>query len=231
MRLFGGSSKSEEGGSVMSRTRGFLLGLLVVLALDAVFAQASSAATPAWWVEGNALGSGVQEAVSATTTVSMPFKISAAGQEGECSAVKVEGGDVEGEKGGAAKSIVFSECVDLTQKNCEVHPIATKPLKLTLEGEKSNIKLRFTPTAGAEAEMATITYSGAECAVSSVQLKGSMACNYPHIEEERVVHELEFTAGSGSKLKYVAGSKSGSATLTGIDEYWLAASGRKFSAK
>jgi hypothetical protein len=215
----------------MSRTRGPLLGLLAALALGAVFAQASWAATPAWWVEGKALGAGVQEAVAEATTVSTPFRINADGQEGKCSAIRVEGGDIEGEKGGAAKAIVFSECVDVTQKNCEVHPIATKPLKLSLEGEKSNIKLRFTPAAGAEAELATMTFSGAECAVSSVQLKGSMACNYPHIEEERAVHELEFTAGSGSKLKWAAGGKNGTATLTGIDEYWLATSGRMFSAR
>lgn len=214
----------------MSHTRGLLLCLMASLALGAVFAQASWAASPAWWVEGKALGSGVQEAVAKATTVSTPFTIKAAGQEGKCSAIRVEGGDIEGEKGGAAEAIVFSECVDLTQKNCEIHPITTKPLKLTLEGEKPNIKLRFTPTAGAEAEMATITLTGAECTWSSIQLKGSMACNYPHIEEERAIHELEFTAGSGSKLKFKAGGTTGSATLTGIDEYWLAVSGRKFSA-
>jgi hypothetical protein len=195
--------------------------------LGAVFAQASWASSPAWFVERRALGPGVQEAVSEATTVSTAFKIAADGQEAECKGIHVEGGDIEGEKGGAARSIAFYECVDLTQKGCEVKPIETKPLKLTLEGEKPNIKLRFTPTAGSEAELATITFSG-ECAFT-IHLKGSMACNYPKIEEEHSIHELEFTAGSGSSLKFQAGGRTGAATLTGLDKYWLS-SDKNFSA-
>jgi hypothetical protein len=209
------------------RIRMTIAGVLTVLALG-ISASAAWAASPAWWVEGSPLASGAKEAVAETTVVSTPFAIDAAGQEAKCSAIRVEGGDIEGEKGGAARTIVFSECVDVAQKGCKIHPIATKPVNLALEGEKSNIKLRFTPTAGSEAEMATISLSG-ECSVTSIQLKGSMACDYPKIEEERVVHLLEFTAGSGSKLTYKSGSMTGSATLTGIDEYWLSKE-RKFSA-
>jgi hypothetical protein len=213
----------------MSHIRRALLSLFAALALGGLLAQASWASSPAWYVEGTQLASSAKEAIAETTKVSTPFTIDAAGQEGKCSAIRVEGGDIEGEKGGAAKAIVFSECEDVTQKGCKISPITTTPLKLTLEGEKSNIKLRFTPTAGSEAEIATISLSG-ECSVRSITLKGSMACNYPKIEEERVVHVLEFTAGSGSKLTYKSGSMTGAATLTGIDEYWLAAKERKFSA-
>jgi hypothetical protein len=117
-------------------------------------------------------------------------------------------------------------CEDVTQKRCEIHPFSTKPVTLALEGEKPNFKLKFSPSAGSEAEMATVSLSG-ECLVKSIEIKGSMACNYPAVEEEQHVHVLEFTASSGSKLKHLGES----VALTGIDHFWIATPERKWSVK
>ena len=85
--------------------------------------------------------------------------------------------------------------------------------------------MTFAPAKGEP--VARIELSGGECSVTSVELTGTMACNYPGVESEAIDHELEFTTGSGSKLEALGGS----VTLTGLDVFWLALPKTEWSVK
>jgi hypothetical protein len=189
--------------------------LLAVFALSAVLASAASAASPAWWVEGSLLAAGKTEAVAETTTVAENFVVKDKSFGVECTSVQLEKTSIEGEKTAKLEAIVLKGCKDLTQSHCEVATIKTNPLTATLEGTSEHFKLNFKPTKGES--VATVHFSGSECTFSSIVLHGSMACNYPKVESEAVIHELEFTASSGSKLEALGEE----VELRGFDDFWL----------
>lgn len=209
----------------MLRIKQITLCLLAVSALSAIAASAS-AASPLWVVAGSPLKAGATLALAETTTVSNPFVIEAAGYGVKCESIQLEKSFIEGEKT-SQTVIVMSSCKDLTQPNCAVATITTKPLTATLEGTTGKFRLNFKPTSGTE--VTTVHFSGSECSFASIPIEGTMACNYPKVETEAVIHELEFTATSGSKLK-ARTIVTVEATLVGTDEFWLA-SGKKWSVQ
>jgi hypothetical protein len=190
--------------------------LLAVFALSAIVASAASAASPAWWVEGSLLAAGKTEAVAETTTVAENFVVQDHSFGVECTSVQLEKTSIEGEKTAKLEAIVLKGCKDLTQPHCEVATIKTNPLTATLEGTTGHFKLNFKPTTKGE-PVETVHFSGSECTFSSIVLHGSMACNYPKVESEAVIHELEFTASSGSKLEALGEE----VELRGFDDFWL----------
>jgi len=201
----------------MSRSKRIELCLLVVFALCALTAPAASAASPAWWVNGSLLGLGATDAVAEATTVKTAFTIKSTVVSGECKVIKVKEGDIEGEKKAAVQSLVFSECVDLTDPtHCFTTGFSTKPLSIALEGTKGNLKLKFKPTTGTE--VFTITVTGSSCThAGTFHVTGTMTCTYPNVETEAERHELLFTNTSGSKLE-VSGVE---LELVGDDLFWL----------
>jgi hypothetical protein len=207
----------------MSLVKRITLCILAILALNAVVVSAASAASPAWWVEGKPLESGVKEAIAETTTVTSAFVIKGSSLGVECPTVRFDEAYIEGEKLRKEKSIVFEGCKVTGQPSCKVATIETGPLTATLEGTKEHFKLKFKPTSGTE--IATITISGSGC-TGSLVIDGTMACNYPKVEAESTNHILEFTLTSGSELKH--GSEE--ITLKGTDEFWLK-SGKKWSVR
>lgn len=198
----------------MSRIKRVALCALAAFTLSAIFASAASAASPAWLVAGSPLATGETEAIAETTEVTRPFVIATALRAIECPSVKFEEAYIEGEKTRKEKAIILEGCTVPTQPSCTVATIKTKPLTATLEGTVGNYKLNFKPTSGTE--VATITFSGSGCSGSFV-ITGSMACDYPEVEEEKQKHILQFTASSGSKLK--RGTEE--VTLSGEDVFWL----------
>jgi hypothetical protein len=196
--------------------------LFVALTLGAVLASTAAATSPAWFVAGKTLKTGEKEAVADTTSVKTAFVIKGSGFGVECKTVQLEKSSLEGENKGAA-TIVDSHCTDITQEDCAVATIKTRPLSVLLEGTVKSLKLNFSPTTGKE--VTTVNLSGGGCTLTEVRLEGTMACNYPGVETEAFEHELEFTAGSGTKLKAFGLV----AEFTGLDGFWLA-SGKKWSA-
>jgi hypothetical protein len=205
-----------------------ILCLLATSMLNAAIAAGASAASPAWWIAGSQLKTGETAAVAETTEVATKFVVEGV-LEGksygvECDSVQLEGAVLEGEKTGK-NVLVLSKCTDIGHPNCKVAPIKSQPLSVVLEGEKTEkFKLNFKPTFGTE--VATIKFSG-ECAFSSIPIRGTMACNYPKVETEARVHELEFTTSSGSHLE---GPLKTEVKFTGLDGFWLA-SEKKWSVK
>jgi hypothetical protein len=213
----------------MSRLKRITLCLLAILALCAIVSSTASAASPAWWVSGKLLASGSTEPVAEATEVKTPFTITSVAESGECKAVKIETGDIEGEKKAAVHALVFSECVDLTEPTkCAIANFSTKPLSITLEGTKGNLKLNFKPTAGEEVMTMKVSNKGEQtCNVAGTfHITGTMACTYPNVETEAERHDLLFSATSGSKLKIGTIE----VELAGEDLFWLA-SKANWSAK
>jgi hypothetical protein len=206
-----------NGGSLVSPIKRIILPLLAISMLSATFASAASAASPAWWRAGSPLKTGETAAIAETTEVATPFRVEIGSYGIQCDSVRLEGTFLEGEKTGKGHSIVLSGCTDLTQPSCEVATIKSAPLSLVLEGEKTEkFKLNFKPTSGTE--VATVKISGSSCSFSKIVLTGSMACNYPKVETEARVHELEFTTSSGTNLKAEGTLE---AKFTGLDDFWL----------
>ncbi|HEY3829325.1 MAG TPA: hypothetical protein VGL57_09025 [Solirubrobacteraceae bacterium] len=188
---------------------------MAMFVLGAVAASAASAASPAWWVAGTLLKG--TEAISETTTVTKAFSITANSYGVECGSVALEGASIEAEKTAKFKAIAFGGCKVLESSSCTVPTtIKTEPLTATLEGTTGHFKLNFAPTTMGK-PLVVIKFSGAKCALETATLTGTMACNYPGVETEAIIHELEFTATSGSHLK----EGSLEVKLAGIDDFWL----------
>jgi hypothetical protein len=206
----------------MSRAKWITLCLLAILALCAIVSSAASAASPAWWVNGKLLAVGETAAVAETTEVTTAFTVKSTVVSGECKAVKVKTGDIEGEKQAAVNSLVFSECVDLTEPTkCTTTGFSTKPLSIALEGTTGNLKLKFKPTSGVEVFTIIVSNkTGQICHVAGTfHVDGTMACTYPKVETEAEKHELVFSAASGSKLTVAEGELP--LELAGNVLFWL----------
>jgi hypothetical protein len=201
----------------MMRVKQIVLCLLVCSMLGVVGVSSASAASPAWWIEGSPLASGKTEAIAETTEVVKPFVVKSSGYSVECKSAKAKSAFIEGEKKAQAKALVFGGC-STTVPGCSIaaSTIETKPLSILLEGSKGAFKLNFKPVTGTEME--TVTFTGSGCILGSETIDGTMACNYPEVETEKIAHLLEFTSTSGSKLETSLGA---AAELSGLDSFWL----------
>jgi hypothetical protein len=198
----------------MSWIRRIALCGLAVLALGGFAASAASAASPAWWVNGKPLAPKATEPIAETTEVSTAFVIKAGAIAIECTGIRLEKSNIEGEKAANLGAIRFEGCKESGAPGCTVSSFSTNALKATLGGAAKAFKLTFESAKGGP--VATIKPTGEKC--STIELTGIMACNYPNVEAAAVVHELEFTNTSGSKLKALGVE----AKLTGIDKFRLA---------
>jgi hypothetical protein len=207
----------------MSTIKRLAMCSLAVLALSALSASAASAASPAWWVAGTLLKAGEKDALAEATNVTKAFVFKNSTVTIECPSMTLQESAIEGEKTRTDKSIVLKGCKDVTNPSCTVATIATKPLTAALEGTAGALTLKFKPTSGTE--VATITVSGTGC-TASLQVTGTMVCEYPEFETEQAEHKLQFTGSSGSSVKIggVAGE------FTGSDGVKLA-SGKDWSAR
>lgn len=217
----------------MLRLKWITLCLSASFALCAITASAASATSPAWWVNGSLLAAGATETLSEATEVKTAFTVKSTAVSGECKAVKVEKGFIEGEKQESIHSLIFSECADLTEPTkCVTTGFSTKPLSVALEGTTGNLKLKFKPTTGAEVFSITVSNkTGQTCHVAGTfQVDGTMACKYPNVETEAEKHELLFSTESGSALKVKKEEVEEELKLAGNDLFWLS-SKLKWSAK
>lgn len=191
--------------------------VLTMMVLGAVTASAASASSPAWIVEGSALGSGATEAIAETTKVTQVFAIKTSKWGVECSAMKLPESLIEGERTRKDKAIRMESCISIGAPKCEVPTITLQPLTSTLEGTEGHYKLFFKPTSGTT--VAKVNLSGSGCGgLGIVTVTGTMACNYPEVEFPAQNHVLEFSLSSGSALEWLGEV----VTLTGHDEFWLA---------
>jgi hypothetical protein len=194
--------------------RAVLAAVLAILALGAT-ASVAVAASPTWVVNGKFLEPGATKAIAESTTVKENFSIRSSSWEVSCTSLKVPGSVIEGERTRRDPGMVLEGCAVSKPAKCTVSTIKFAPLTSTLEGTTGHFKLNFKPTSGTT--VTTIKLSGAECIVSSIEVTGTMACNYPGVETEAHNHILEFSLTSGSELKFGGGA----VKLTGQDEFWL----------
>ncbi len=209
----------------MLRAKRALLCILAMVALNVVSNSVAAAASPTWWVAGSKLAPGVKEALANTTKVAKAFAIE--GDEGQigvrCPTIQLEEASIEGESAAQEHAIIFKECTNLKSTGCQApSTITTNPLKTSLEGKPGNFQLKFEATSGST--VATVTFSN--CILGKVPITGSMACEYPGVETEAFLHELDFTLASGTKLSAVGMP----ITFVGDDVMWVA-SNKKWSAK
>ena len=189
---------------------------------------------PKWWVGGSVLVGA--EPLAATTTVPMAFELNMTGKDIvepfvlRCNAVSLKKAEIEGPSTRREEAVVYENCEVPTKPACAVANTETEPLIATLEGVSGNAHLNFLPQAGKK--LATYIVTGGSCKVKGeYEANGNMRCNYSNVQFENFEHSLEFTAGSGSAVKFKVVGKTGetAAAFTGTDEVHLA-SGKLWSA-
>jgi hypothetical protein len=195
---------------------------LALFLLGAVLASSASATTPQWIIEGKALSGAEPLAKSTTVTETFAIKTAVAGTSLKvaCTSMSLPSSKIEGERTRVDSPFEMEGCTFTGPPSCSVPAsFPLKSLTSTLEGTAGAFKLKFAPTSGSL--VMTIAVSGAGCGIAgSLEISGTMSCNYPGVETEAVNHTLEFSLTSGTELKH--GSEK--VTLTGKDEFWLSTS-------
>ena len=190
----------------MSKAKLLLASMVIVLAVGAV-AAASASATTQFELNGRESDEFAKE-----PTVSEPLVLAAEKEPTiECKKVEFEKGVVKNDSPEATfKSIHFANCVDTSEKTCEVPTIETVEMKDTLEKDGSKegeTDEKFAPKngKGEEAEIAHFKLKGKECKeTKELKLEGAFDSKKEDNAAKEDNHHLGFEVKpeTGDLLKY-----------------------------
>lgn len=205
----------------MSRAKIVVAACVASLALFAVSAASASAA--GWYVNKSALASesSVELAKGATTLANYELNLLNNQIKVTCTGLQNNEAAIVGTNLFKAKSLSFTGCAS-NAVNCPIEPtITTTAVRGTvISGTPDTLKVE--PVAGSTALLMVVEFTGPQCALTLLPVKGNFTESSSDLGTEQTEHTLSVTA---SELK----SASDADTLTGSSDFALATSGDTWS--
>jgi hypothetical protein len=187
-----------------------------MLALCAIGAATSSAASAAEWkVNGKALVG--KESIASGTTVVKNFVLTGGGVKITCTGLNVKGGFIEAPNLNGAESLEFTGCT-AAPTTCKVKTtLATKPVKSTASVNSTTKEVEITFEPVTPKVFIEIEFTGSECALLGTQpVTGKVKAKAPGGLTQSKKQKLVVNSSGELKLGVNA------ATLEGEDELELA---------
>jgi hypothetical protein len=205
----------------MSRAKIVVAACVASLALIAVNSASASAA--GWFVNKAALASEAPAELAKATTTLSNYELNLLNNQIKvtCTGLQNNEAFIVGTNLFKAKSLSFTGCVS-NAVNCPIEPtITTTAVRGTVvSGTPDTIKIE--PVAGSTALLAVVEFTGPQCALSELPVKGNFTESSSDLGTEQTEHQLTVSA---SELK----SASDTDTLTGASDFKLATSGNTWS--